>query len=276
MDELTEIGNSTNTPTGESDVEIWFLDKSGEKYCMLVEHKITAPDQPLQSERYIQRGNNYRKQGRCVEFRTVLIAPQAYLEGYKGKVPYQKMIEYELNKDWLNQHYSDQERLDYKNTLMDQAINKSKAGYQPIIDSVATEFWRDYWNLINEIAPELEMKEPKPKPAGSDFVYFRPINLPKAVDLVHKLPHGNVDLQFERKGEMRMSFERLVKPSLSRGMNVTKTGKSCCIRIKVEPVNLMESLQSQEKQIREAVEAAKEFVVWANNNMTVVQKAANL
>lgn len=37
---LTEIGNSTNTPTGESDVEIWFLDKSDKKYCMLVEHKI--------------------------------------------------------------------------------------------------------------------------------------------------------------------------------------------------------------------------------------------
>ena len=64
-----------------------------------------------------------------MEFRTVLIAPHAYLEGYKGKAPYQKMIEYELIKDWLNQHYSDQGRLDYKNTLMDQAITKSKAGY---------------------------------------------------------------------------------------------------------------------------------------------------
>ena len=274
--ELTEIGNSTNTPTGESDVEIWFLDKSGEKHCVLVEHKITAPNQPQQSERYIQRGNNYLEQGRCVEFRTVLIAPQAYLEGYKGKMSYQKMIEYELIKDWLNQHYSDQGRLDYKNTLMDQAITKSKAGYQPIIDSVATEFWRDYWNLINEMAPELEMNEPGPKPAGSGFIYFHPINLPKAVGLVHKLPHGNVDLQFERKGEIRMSFERLVKPSLSRGMSVTKAGESCCIRIKVEPVNWMEPLQSQEKQIREGIEAAKEFVVWADNNMTVVQKAADL
>ena len=243
---------------------------------MLVEHKITAPDQPLQSERYIQRGNNYRKQGRCVEFRTVLIAPQAYLEGYKGKVLYQKMIEYESIKDWLNQNYPDKGRLGYKNTLMDQAINKSKAGYQPIIDSVATEFWRDYWNLINEMAPELEMNEPGPKPAGSGFIYFHPINLPKAVGLVHKLPHGNVDLQFEHKGEMRISFERLVKPSLLRGMSVIKAGESCCIRIKVESVNLMESLHSQEKQIREGIEAAKEFVVWANNNMTVVQKAANL
>ena len=59
-------------------------------------------------------------------------------------------------------------------------------------------------------------------------------------------------------------------------MNVTKAGESYCIRIKVEPVNLMESLQSQEKQIREGIEAAKEFVVWADNNMTVVQKAADL
>ena len=276
MSELTEIGNSTNTPTGESDVEIWFLDKSGEKHCVLVEHKITAPTQPQQSERYIQRGNDYIKQGRCVGFRTVLIAPQAYLEGYIEEVSYDHTIEYELIKDWLGENYSDQRRLDYKNMLMDQVITKSKAGYQPIIDSVATEFWRDYWNLINEMAPELEMNEPGPKPAGSGFIYFHPINLPKAVDLVHKLPHGNVDLQFYHKGEMRMSFERLVKPSLTRGMNVTKAGESCCIRIKVEPVNWMESLQSQEKQIREGIEAAKEFVVWADNNMTVVQKAADL
>ena len=73
-----------------------------------------------------------------------------------------------------------------------------------------------------------------------------------------------------------MSFERLVKLSLSRGMSVTKAGESCCIRIKVEPVNLMETLQSQEKQIKEGIKAAKELVVWANNNMTVVQKAADL
>ena len=50
VSELTEIGNSTNTPSGESDVEIWFLDKSAEKHCVLVEHKITAPNQPQQSE----------------------------------------------------------------------------------------------------------------------------------------------------------------------------------------------------------------------------------
>ena len=73
-----------------------------------------------------------------------------------------------------------------------------------------------------------------------------------------------------------MSFERLVKPSLTRDMSVTVAGESCCIRIKVEPVNWMESMQSQKKQIREGVEAAKEFVVWAHNNMTVVQEAANL
>ena len=59
-------------------------------------------------------------------------------------------------------------------------------------------------------------------------------------------------------------------------MSVTKAGESCCIRIKVEPVNLMETLQSQEKQIKEGIKAAKELVVWANNNMTVVQKAADL
>jgi hypothetical protein len=63
---------------GESDL-LWLVsspDRS--RRVALIENKINALAQPNQYERYVLRGNQYRDQGHCVEYRIVLISPLAY------------------------------------------------------------------------------------------------------------------------------------------------------------------------------------------------------
>ena len=44
------------------------------------------------------------------------------------------------------------------------------------------------------------MPEPLSKPSAAKFIRFNPEELSKEVKLIHKLSHGNMDLQFSGMG----------------------------------------------------------------------------
>lgn len=69
---------SVTHTTGESDLEIRFEDDDGCTVVMLIENKIGAALQPLQAERYRERGDDYVAKGHCARYRTVIVAPAAY------------------------------------------------------------------------------------------------------------------------------------------------------------------------------------------------------
>lgn len=63
----------------ESDLEITFEGPNGE-LLFLIENKINAQFQPNQTEDYTNRGNEYIRRGKCVEFYTILFAPEDYIQ----------------------------------------------------------------------------------------------------------------------------------------------------------------------------------------------------
>lgn len=189
------------------------------------------------------------------------MAPKKYI---KDNVDFDFVIEYEQIRDWFLKQKDLKERAKYKIEVLNIAIEKSRRGYTPIPDEKTSAFWRSYWNLVDQIAPELGMKEPKRDiPAGSTFIIFHPKELSKGLSLVHKVDRGFVDLEFAGKGNQLDVFERKYKPFLKQGMAIERAYKSAVIRIVIERLNLQKDFNKQKELIIKAIDKAKELTEWA-------------
>lgn len=150
----------------------------------------------------------------------------------------------------------------YKQGLLSSAIEKSELGYQAVEDEPVTRFWQFYWDLAKHFAPELEMKAPSSKPSGAGFVWFRPQGLPSNVSIVHKLPFGNVDLQFSGKGrnlqELHERFGKVVDPD----MKIVRANESGSIRIRVPELDTTIGFEKQEGEVKVGLNAAKRLLAW--------------
>ncbi len=257
---IEDVKRSVTHSTGESDLEITLINPEKNRYRLLIENKVNAGFQPEQAERYKQRGETYIQHDDIQQYKTILVAPQAYfpneLKGFDARVNYEVLCE------WFEHHSLLGERTRYKLSLLQSAIEKGTTGYQMIADAPVTNFWTAYWTLLQEIAPELDMEEPGNKPAGSTFIYFRGFDLPKGVSLCHKLTHGYIDVQFARMGERVSELKTQYSPYLTDKMKMTQAGKSAVIRLHVPQLSIAETFESQQENVIQGIEAAKQLLKW--------------
>lgn len=257
---LIHAARSATFSNGESDLELTFESEDGKKIRLLIENKISAGLQPLQAERYRERGESYVRCGSCDQFRTVLIAPSRYFGEGGSQKGFDATLTYEAIRDHLG--LSGDERACYLHYMLSKAIEKATHGWQLVEDEPVTRFWRRYWELVCELAPELELQEPAPKPSGSCFVYFRPIGLPPNVSLYHKVAYGNVDLQFAGMGNRLSELRAKFGPKLTSDMSIKKASKSAVIRIKVSRIDMTEDVAAFEGRITEGIRAAQLLLEW--------------
>jgi hypothetical protein len=229
---------------------------------LLIENKIHAAFQPTQAERYQIRGAQYIKRKRCESFVTLLVAPEAYFgsdsddtKGFDAKLTYESVMAW-FNESGLGP------RAAYKMALLNRAIEKAKFGYQPTEDAAVTEFWHSYWRLGQAEAPELEMQDPGPKPAGSGFVYFRPGNMPPNTCIIHKFERGNVDLQIGGMGDDLESLRSRFASRLEPDMSLQRASKSGVVRVKVPVVHPSQGMQSQLDEVRVGLKEAVRLLRW--------------
>lgn len=259
---------SVTQSNGESDLEILFQVNDGSRLLVMIENKVGARFQPLQAERYCVRAANYLLRGDCEKAWTIITAPEAYFgssdscKGFDGRISYESIL------NWFTQSDSIGARKAYKQAVLQAAIGKSALGYQPVEDAVATKFWRDYWSILLDTAPELRMSEPGFKTAGSTFIGFKPAMLPASVNIVHKLTGtegartGFVDLHFQGMSEMAPELEKNLQGLLEPGMTIVRATKSAAVRIIVPTVDPNKDAESQLNGIREGLAAAQRLLQW--------------
>jgi len=258
-----------HTNLGESDLILKFSGPNKNGYFFLIENKIDASFQPKQALRYKNRGEEYVREGECEDFKTILVAPKAYITNEEC---FDYIIEYEKIKDWYIKQKSLRERGRYKAGLLKLAIEKSRRGYRPIRDEKTASFWKKYWRLANRISPELGMKEPKDDiPIGSSFIIFKPKGMKRGLSLVHKTEKGFADLELSGKGSMLNSLTKEYSHLLGKRMSVEKAYKSAVIRIHVDKLNMQKDFNYQKDAIVKALKALKQLNVWAKRNITDVQ-----
>lgn len=256
--ELSVVARSVVSSTGESDVELTFQ-SAAQTTRLLLENKIDATLQPRQRERYSERGEAYVGSRLCDRFMTVLIAPQAYsptASGFDARVTYEELCE------WFRGQLESDSRAPYKLALLDQALERSSKGWTLVPDPNATSFWQRYWRVATEVAPDLNMPAPRPKPATSGFIRFRPAQLPSGVELLHKVPYGNVDLQFSGMASTAGEFARRHAGQLMSGMRIEAAGKSLVVRMSVPPAAVEAPFESSATAVRQALNAAQLLLAW--------------
>ncbi|MDD1633544.1 MAG: PD-(D/E)XK nuclease family protein [Methylococcaceae bacterium] len=257
--EVVRCRRSATDSIGESDVEV-FVHVGDEIVAILIEDKVHAAAQPRQAERYRERGEGHVRAGRCQRVITVLIAPQVYLGGkVRG---FDKAISYEDLVDWFKHSDGAPMRSHFKATVLCGAIEKATKGYQAVEDEPVTRFWQRYWERSQVIAPELEMKKPGGVPARTGFAYFRPGRVPKGSCIVHKMPHGFIDIQFNRMAERLDELRQRYEPLEGPGVRIERAGKSGVIRIDVVKLRPTHHAEEQLEKIDECLRRATELLAW--------------
>ena len=167
------------------------------------------------------------RSGVCSGFTSVLVAPEDYLGPRPDRFGFDRIVTYELICTQLHWKATASNRVAVKDAVLTCAIGKSRLGYVPSKYDSVNAFWHVYWELCMQIAPELEMHEPGPKPPGAGFVQFFPAGLPREATLLHhKLPHGNLDLQFSGLGATMSALRALRALSGWQCLNSTRRAYS--------------------------------------------------
>jgi hypothetical protein len=270
---LTAAQHSVTTINGESDLELTFQRPNG-ILKLLIEDKVDAIFQPRQPERYRERAGGYINAGHCSDVLTVVIAPETYFEGQEAD-EFDYRMTYESLLEWFGQAENLGNRTIYKAGLLQGAIERGRTGWKLVPDTTVTEFWRHYWELAGRVAPDLRMTEPKEKPTTSYFIQFRPLVLSRGVTLWHKLPHGNVDLQFAAMGAILPEMERLYGKHLIPPMQIERTAKSAVVRLKVPEVDMFQAFADSETAVRKALDAALALTNWYRHIHTVPPAGKN-
>ncbi len=222
----------------ESDVVFRFMaDECGAEVAkaILIENKIDAQAQPNQGADYRVRGLAGTDRADWSEFRTCLVAPRKYVEGSSDWTHFNEVVTYEEILAFFASRKVRDERYAWKARLVASAIEKKASGYTPVISDEATAFVEQY-HLAAQAWPRLQMLKPKPRPAGSTWISFRPDVLPTGASIEHQVTAGQVKLMFHGAAERLDALREQLLPYLAPMMEVQRAGKSVAVSMRVPPI----------------------------------------
>lgn len=112
---------------GESDIEV-MLNVEGRKEAFLIEDKIDAGEQPLQYERYVERGEKKKSKGDITEYHIFMTASKSYFatyNKYSNRVTFEDMLDVVtddfdkavISKAIIKKHSSSKEGMDIRIVL---------------------------------------------------------------------------------------------------------------------------------------------------------------
>jgi hypothetical protein len=267
---LTSVFRSVTHSSGESDLELYLELADGRRAVLLIENKIDASLQPAQAERYRQRADAYVAAGDVDTARTLLVAPERYFGPEQDKKGFDARLSYEEIDAWFDSQTQQDRRFAYKRFLIRSAIEKGTLGYQSIADYQMTTFWRQYWECAMKVAPELNMKEPGGRPAGSTHIFFQPDQFPVDLWLVHKFRQGFVDIELSHWGERLAELREAIGDVIPPETTVVRISKSAAIRW---PVPVLEPLRGEEQKpmALEALSAACALLQWYREHQSLFE-----
>lgn len=219
---------------GESDVVV-AVTVCGEKkpLALMIEDKLDACLQPRQAARYRLRGARGVAEGRWSGFRTLLCAPQAYIDNVQGHEDFDGFFSLETLAGWMK--VSGGEYGVYHAMLLEIASARASSPYVRPKDDVTDRVWNDIYHLAHAEFQVLEMRPPD-FASRQTWLTFRPQDMAKGIYILCKGSDGKADLTFN--GVSREDLAHAVSDVLEPDMTVHQTGKSAALRLVFSPVDL--------------------------------------
>ncbi|MFD2531355.1 PD-(D/E)XK nuclease family protein [Gracilimonas halophila] len=262
---VKKVYRSHTDSYGESDLEVYLTNDADQRLVLLIENKVAAQFQTNQLQRYKKRGETYLRQDKCDDYKIILVAPKEYSNDFES-LEIDACVFYEDLRNWFKEGAVNSHRSKFKIALLKRAIHKAKHGYQLIEDEKASQFWINYWHLVNDVAPVLNMPRPNKKPSGSSFVYFYPPNLLSRLSLIHKFTYGNVDLQISKAANKTGIIRESMSEIITDRIYIQQAGKSAVIRKKVPVLDLNRSVESQSEKAKKCIQEVKSIYEWFLEN----------
>ena len=241
-DTILEVHHSAMELHGESDLQI-IVERNGKRHAILIEDKVDAQAQPNQYQRYCQRGERGKAEGRWTDYTVYIVAPQKYLENDFEARKYPCKISYETIQSELAV-MNDPVSL----VIIETALAKSAGTLPPIVDEAVTAFWERYYDYHEQYAPHLQLHVNRGK-KGPNATWPDFKTVLRDVKILHKSEQGNVDLQFRAMAEKIPLLKQALKPYLEEGMRICKAGESAVVRIVVPVMDFSKPFAQNEKQM---------------------------
>lgn len=241
-DTILEVHHSAMELHGESDLQI-IVDRNGERHGILIEDKIDAQAQPNQYQRYCQRGERGKAEGRWTDYTVYITAPWKYLKSDREAIKYTHQVSYEKIQQKLAS-LNDPVSL----AIIETALAKSAGTLPSIVDDAVTAFWEHYYDYHSQHAPHLQLHISRGKKGPNATWPDFKVVLPDA-KILHKSEQGNVDLQFRAMTEKIPLLEQALNPHLETDMRICKAGESAVVRITVPVMDFSKPFAQYETQM---------------------------
>ena len=242
--------HSFSDENGESDITI-ILENDNRKIGLLIEDKINAIAMPKQYERYILRAEKQKHEGLFDDYYIFIIAPKSYIDSNTEAKKYDNKISYEEILDYISGDI-------YGESLIKEAIEGKKKGYEVVANKSVTLFWEKYYDMVENKFSDLKLNRNEGA-RGSDAnwpIFRTPI---KKIKIFHKADRGYVDLTFRRVSQYYYEVYDIVKNVLKENMKLEKTGKSLAIRIDVPEIDFKKDFEEQEENVIQCLEVVREL-----------------
>ena len=277
-----------NSNSGETDVEIHFMDKSEKKIIVLLENKIDAEFQKGQPYRYDKEVKRVLSENLAEYCYSIIVAPKEYLSSasninlFDTQISYEEIISFfnSQTKKYFDSNIELSKRHEHKKQMFIQAVDKQRRGYAPEIDEAVTAFWIAYYEYAKVHAPSLKLDRPSPKPSRSDFIFFknalqRIYPLPRFT-IKHKLTHALVDLEIQGWGQHYQEISISLGNSLDSDMRIRKAAKSLAISIDVKAIDTSIPFEDQTDLVAIGLNSAIRLQEWYRIRKNEILNSYNL
>jgi len=251
--------HSLSDTDGESDLLLRVL-KDGRRIGVLIENKVSAPEQDRQAERYHLRGIKSREQGKLDDYVTVMCAPQCYLDALDSKSVYQHRLAYERIASWFSQQTGP--RAAWRHHIMLEAVDQGRRGYTMRVNATNTAFHRAYWEHLRKLYPLIQMAQPKNRGSRSNWIILKGLDFPKGVNMHHKIDQQVMEIGFSRR--RIEDVLAAVKTNWPDDIAKVQKGGTASLAISVPHIDMNLGFAVQLPAIEEALKAAYRLMPYAS------------
>ena len=249
--------HSVSDTDGETDLLLLVI-AGARRIGVMIENKISAPEQDRQAERYHLRGIRSREAGTVDEYVTVMCAPQQYLDGLPADSAYQHRISYEAIVGWFAG--CEGRRAAWRHKVMQEAIEQGRRGYTMLVSATNTAFHMDYWEHLLRNHPRIKMQRPGNKGSNSTWIVMKGRDFPTGVKIHHKLDQQVMELGFERR---RVKEILDAKQDWPKDIIPVQRGGTASLMVKVPSIDMKATVASQVDAFEGALEAAYQLMQFA-------------
>jgi hypothetical protein len=250
--------HSVSDTDGETDLLLRVI-IADRRVGVLIENKISAPEQDQQAERYHIRGIRSRESGKFDDYVTVMCAPQRYLDALPPDSMYQHRVPYEAITDWFER--SGGRRAAWRRRIMLEAIEQGRRGYTMLVSEANTVFHLQYWEYLQRKHPRIKMRRPTNKGSQSNWIIMKGLDFPPGVKLHHKLDQQVIELGFERR---RVEEIWEAKADWPEDILVVQKEGTASLMVKVPSIDIDAGVAPQIVAIEEALNAAYRLMPFAS------------